>query len=105
MSEEIKEIKSPLDLVTITVVEYKALCKAEARLEMMQELNAKNDEIAKINEEMEQYKRWWHNGSNENDKLKEELEQTHQNLDEAKNQIEMLLGVQELKKVSEVQDA
>ena len=101
MNEEIKEVRSPLDLVTIPVKEYKELCKAEAILGMTKQLMEKDEEIHKIKEDAEQYRGWWCKYSSENDKLKEELEEAHKTIDKYKADMQKLLGIQELQKVKE----
>lgn len=97
MENEIKEIFAAepkkakkkelnhLDYVTITVKEYRKLI---SKIERVKAQKMALEDIAKVNEKAEEYRRWWREEEHENKKLKEALE-------EAKSQLKELLGVED----------
>lgn len=101
MEDDIREIKveekkdtgiNPLDYVTIPVKEYKKLIR---KIEHMKAEVTIAQKTAEVTRELEQYRRWWHEAQSNVDKLKMELTEVRVNLDEAKEQIQELLGLQE----------
>lgn len=77
-----KEI-NPLDYVTITVKEYRKLLRKIERMKIEKEAM---EEVNKAKKEAEDYRRWWHEEEAKVTQLKESLE-------DAKNQIKDLLGI------------
>ena len=103
--DEIREIKveekkdtgiNPLDYVTIPVKEYRKMIRKIERMKAEVTIAQKTAEGAR---ELEQYRRWWHEEQGNVDKLKMELSEARVNLDEAKAQIQELLGLKELEQV------
>ena len=108
MDNEIKEVLAeneakrekkpdvnPLDYVTIPISEYHKLIR---KVERMKAENKQLKELAEVQKKADDYRRWWKEEEQEKDELRK-------NLDEAKAQIAELLGLKELEKVREVQDA
>lgn len=86
MEEEkrVEEI-NPLDYVTITVKEYRKLLRKIERMKIEKEAM---EEVNKAKKESADYRRWWHEEEAKVTQLKESLE-------DAKNQIKELLGIEE----------
>lgn len=79
---------NPFDFVTIKTSEYRKLIR---KIEKMKAENKALTEIAAIQEKAEDYRRWWQSEEREKNELRKSL-------DEAKKQIQELLGLQELEK-------
>jgi len=95
MSEELREVKqaaepkqelNPFEYVTIPLKDYAKMIRKIEKIKVQKKAEA---EIAKVKEEVEQYRRWWHQEQNESKNLKEALE-------DAKKQLKELLGVEEV---------
>lgn len=93
--QKTEQVINPLDYVTIPIKEYRKLIKKVERVKMQ---NKQLKELAEVQKKADDYRRWWKEEEQEKDELRK-------NLDEAKAQIAELLGLQELEKVREVQDA
>lgn len=76
---------NPYEYVTITVKEYRKMIR---KIERIKADKKALEEIAKVKEKAEDYRRWWREEEHENKKLKEALE-------DAKSQLKELLGVED----------
>ena len=92
--QKTEQVINPLDYVTIPIKEYRKLIKKIERVKMQ---NRQLKELAEVQKNADNYRRWWKEEEQEKDELRK-------NLDEAKAQIAELLGVSELAKVREMQD-
>lgn len=95
--KQLKKYKNKnTDYVTIPVKEYKKLIRKIERMKAEVTIAQKTAEVTR---ELEQYRRWWHEEQCNVDNLKMELTEARVNLDEAKAQIQELLGLKELEQV------
>lgn len=95
--KQLKKYKNKnTDYVSIPVKEYKKLIRKIERMKAEVTIAQKTAEVTR---ELEQYRRWWHEEQKNTEKLTAEVAELRTNLDEAKAQIQELLGLKELEQV------
>ena len=98
VNEDVNEVKqeqliNPLDYVTIPVKDYRKLSK---KVECLMATLKAADTVRKLEESREQYRIWWH-------EEKSNTEQAQKALQDAKQQIRELLGVEDPEKLADLQ--
>ena len=83
--EEIKEVKH----IMIPVKEYRKLIEKNVRLKLIKS----------------QYEKWWLESDNKCKDLEKQLTEAHEIIRQYKEELEKKLGISELQKVKEIQDA
>lgn len=95
-------IIKPFDYVTITVKEYRELIR---KVEKTKAKNKQLKELADLQKDAGNYRSWWKEEEAKREALEEQLAQAKDVIKQYKEDYEKRLGISELQKVKEVQDA
>ena len=100
--EQAEQTINPLDYVTIPIKEYRKLIKKVERVKVQ---NRQLKELADLQKDAGNYRSWWKQEEAKRESLEEQLAQAKEVIKQYKADYEKKLGISELQKVKEVQDA
>lgn len=100
--QKTEQVINPLDYVTIPIKEYRKLIKKVERVKVQ---NRQLKELADLQKDAGNYRSWWKEEEAKREGLEEQLAQAKEVIKQYKEDYEKRLGISELQKVREVQDA
>lgn len=100
--QKTEQVINPLDYVTIPIKEYRKLIKKVERVKVQ---NRQLKKLADLQKDAGNYRSWWKEEEAKREGLEEQLAQAKAVIKQYKEDYEKRLGISELQKVREVQDA